>query len=437
MEAEPRSVETRNNFAFLSMLVRGGERGVYEIVDAIYKEAPGNVDVVSTYALSLHMRGRTAEALRVTGALKPEQLRIPNVARYHGVFLAAADRGAEAEEYLAIGEKGMVLPEEKGLIDRARVTASGGSAAIVRKLEEAAAAANPEELPALIRRMIANGQASIASGWSAGLAPQIASRPGVRLSIAEAHSAAREWKRLRELTEPGSWGDADYLRGAYLAQALRSLQDETGAAAAWSKAVADAAGGEPAALEKLARLAAGFGWEQEREGVLWKLARKPECPRWAAESLWESSLDHGSAARLAESARLMAQADARFGRTRDSAIAGAILTRGNEGSVWQFAADLRAASRADVVLALIHALALHQQGRAKEAKELVDGLNPAALHERRSALYHAVFLIASLRAAEAADSLELADITTLPLAERGLVDRAKAAAGGKEKPGGK
>jgi hypothetical protein len=55
--------------------------------------------------------------------LKPEQLREPSVARYHGILLVAAERGEEAGEYLALGEKGFLLPEEKALLDEAKMRA--------------------------------------------------------------------------------------------------------------------------------------------------------------------------------------------------------------------------------------------------------------------------------------------------------------------------
>ncbi len=123
MKADPRSMEARNNFACLSLLMRSTEGGIHEIADAVYKEAPDNPEVVATYALSLYRREKAAEALSVMQKLKPEQLREPAVARYMGILLAAAERGEEAGEYLALGEKGFILPEETELIGEAKARA--------------------------------------------------------------------------------------------------------------------------------------------------------------------------------------------------------------------------------------------------------------------------------------------------------------------------
>lgn len=122
MKADPRSIEARNNYACLALLTRSTEGGVHEIAEALYKEAPNEPDVVATYALSLYQRENLAEAINAMQTLKPEQLRYHGAARYHGIFLMAAGRGAEAEEYIALGEEGLVFPEEKALLEQARVS---------------------------------------------------------------------------------------------------------------------------------------------------------------------------------------------------------------------------------------------------------------------------------------------------------------------------
>lgn len=437
MKADPRSVTTRNNFAFLSLLKRSTEGGLHEMVEALYQDAPDVPGVVATYAFSLYQRERLADALVAMRKLTPEQLRDPTVARYHAILLAAAGRGAEATEYLALGEKGFLLPEEKTLLDKARAATSGGSAADLQRLNNAAAA-DPDGLPKLIAWMSAHDLAGLVSGWSLELAPEIGSRPEVRVAVAEAHGKALEWQRLRTMTETGSWTDLDFLRSAYFSRAMRSLKDDAAAETAWKKAVTDATEKNPGALERLARVAQGFGWQEQTEEVLWQLALKPGCPRWAADSLWRSSLAHGSAAQLEKSSRLLAETDPRHSRTRDCDIVAAMLTHTNEGAVGEFAGSLHTAAPSDAVLTVIHALALHQQGKAEEANSLVAKLDPDGLKESRSALFHGVFLAVSNHPAEAAESFELNGIRTLLIEERALIGKARTAAqSGPEKPSGR
>jgi hypothetical protein len=447
MNADPRDIEARKRFLFLSLLTNGNEGGIHERADALHKELPGNAEATSIYAFSLYRRGKINEALDAMLTLKPEQLRQPGAARYHGLFLAAAGRRAEAAKYFALGEKETIFPEERMLIEQAMAPAAAkpAKASVVdepakylRLLDDAAASTKPEELPKLVTWMATHGLAGLASGWSAGLAPETASRPEVRLAIAGAHTKALEWRQLKAMAESGSWAELDYLRSAHLARALRGLKDDTAAETAWNKALADAAAKDSVALERLALTAQGFGWEHKTGEALWQLALKPGCPRWAAELLWETSLARGTASQLAKASRLLEAADPLHARTRDRAIVAAMLARTNDRAMWDFAGELNAAAPGDVVLAAIHALALQQQGRAAEAKALIGTLAPKAMKEPRSALYYSVFLIVSQRPDEAAKCMRLPGIRSLPLEETALVSKAKIAAqDGSGKPGGK
>jgi hypothetical protein len=120
----PKSVPARNNYIFLSLLLRTSEGSPHVAAEALFRENPTNASVVSTYALSLFQLGRTRAAPEALETLKPEQLREPSVAIYYGSFLVAARRAARAEEYLKIGERWPLLPEEKAMFDRIRGEAS-------------------------------------------------------------------------------------------------------------------------------------------------------------------------------------------------------------------------------------------------------------------------------------------------------------------------
>lgn len=122
MSASPRDIEARNNYVCLSLLRPVREDRVYQIAESLYEEAPGDPQVISTYAFSLFERGRAEGAVSAMKTLKPEQLREPGVARYHGILLAGSGRYAEAVEYLEIGEQGVMLPEERVLLDTAKAT---------------------------------------------------------------------------------------------------------------------------------------------------------------------------------------------------------------------------------------------------------------------------------------------------------------------------
>lgn len=428
MNADPRSAEARNNFVFLSLVTRSTDARIHDIAEELHREMPENPEVVSTYAFSLYRRGRVQEALKATASLTAEQLRKPGVARYHGIFLAAAGRGIEAGEFFKLGEEGFILPEEKALADQVRAVAVGEDAAHLRKLDEAAASSKPEELPKVIRFMNSHGLAGLAADWARGLAPEIAARPEVRLAVIEALAAAFQWQRLREACAAGPWAQQECLRLAYAARAMLALGDAEGRLKMWGEAVASAAESGAADLERLARAAQSFGWDQEADEVLWRLAMEPGCPKWVAEKLWRSSLENGSAARLARSSELLSQADPKHERSRDAEIVAEMLRRGNESAIWEFAGMLRQARPGDPVAAVIHAIALEQQGRASEAGALIASLAPDSLKEPRCALFHGVYLTMARRAGEAAQCFEAAGAGSLLLQEKALIGKASAAA---------
>ena len=56
-------------------------------------------------------------------SLKPEDLRQPQAALYHGIFLTALGQPEKAAGALAIGKEWRMFPEEKALLDRVKVAA--------------------------------------------------------------------------------------------------------------------------------------------------------------------------------------------------------------------------------------------------------------------------------------------------------------------------
>jgi Flp pilus assembly protein TadD len=132
LNADPRSIVSRNDSVFLGLLLRSPESKLHEQAEALHTEAPENPGVASTYGLSLFQRGRADGAVALMEKFTPEQLREPSAARYFGIFLSATDRRSEAAEFLKLGEKGVVLPEELALMERARASATGAAPAAVQ-----------------------------------------------------------------------------------------------------------------------------------------------------------------------------------------------------------------------------------------------------------------------------------------------------------------
>ena len=124
VKADPRSIVPRNDAIFLSLLLRSTGAILPAQAAALHAELPDDPNVATTYGLSLYQHDRAPEAVTLMEKFTPEQLRVPGVARYFGIFLSATDRRAEAEAFLKLGEQGVILPEETAMIARAREMAS-------------------------------------------------------------------------------------------------------------------------------------------------------------------------------------------------------------------------------------------------------------------------------------------------------------------------
>jgi len=423
--ADPKTITHRNNFTFLGLLIRSGDNAAHEkTARALYDEAPGNPIVVSTYALSLFQRGRVNDAIALMAQLGPGDTRKPVVALYYGIFLTAAAQAEKATPYLEIGAGGPLLPEEKALLAHAKLVSSGESAAYLRQLNETAS--KPEELANLVTWMNENDFAMVVSDWSASLAVEMKSKPLISAPIAEAHARAMQWKRLKESTEACAWAELDYLRNAYLARALDRMNDPVGAANAWNASFA-AAQKSPDSLERLASAVHGWGWEEKAEAVLWKLSSDPRCPSWAIQSLWKLALKGGDSEQLYKASKLMVRADPANVRSRNSAIALALLSHSNEVAMQEFAEALFKETPGSAPVASIHALSLYQRGRAIEAMALMGAFKPAELKAPETALYYGAFLTAARQAAQAKEHLEITAATSSLLhEEKSLLDRVNA-----------
>jgi cytochrome c-type biogenesis protein CcmH/NrfG len=120
MDLHPNDLNVQNNVAQLSLLLNLNALRGHKIAREVYEKDPKNPAYVSTYAFSLHTQGETKKAIGVLETLTAEQLHQPDVAAYYGIMLAATGDQTRAAEFLDLGEKASLLPQEKALVEKAR-----------------------------------------------------------------------------------------------------------------------------------------------------------------------------------------------------------------------------------------------------------------------------------------------------------------------------
>ena len=120
IERYPNDPNIQNNFAQLALLLNlNADRG-RNAAREVYEKDPKNPAYASTYAFALHTAGDTKKGLKVLETLTPEQLHTPEIATYYGILLAASGDQARAVEFLDLGERATLLPQEKALLEKAR-----------------------------------------------------------------------------------------------------------------------------------------------------------------------------------------------------------------------------------------------------------------------------------------------------------------------------
>ncbi|MFL6527019.1 MAG: tetratricopeptide repeat protein [Chthoniobacterales bacterium] len=120
LERHPEDDNVKNNVAELSLLLKINAARGRDLAREVYQKDPHNPAYVSTYAFSLFDNGDVKKALQTMETLSEDQRRQPQIAAYYGVMLVAAGDKTRAKEFLDLGERTKLLPEEKALVDRAR-----------------------------------------------------------------------------------------------------------------------------------------------------------------------------------------------------------------------------------------------------------------------------------------------------------------------------
>jgi len=115
----PQNLVAQNNLAATSLLLRMNLAKAHQTAKELISQQPQEAIIASTYAFSLHLQGRTKEALAELAKLKTEALATPSVALYYGLLLSETGDTNKAIKYLGIAQKSNLLPEEKALLTEA------------------------------------------------------------------------------------------------------------------------------------------------------------------------------------------------------------------------------------------------------------------------------------------------------------------------------
>ena len=110
-----------------ALLLDAQELKPHEMAKDVYLKEPTNSSFASTYAFSLHLQKKDAEALKTFEQLPPKDLEQPSIAGYYGLVLEATGNHEKARAYLNWAFKGSYVARGAQLFEQARAATISNS----------------------------------------------------------------------------------------------------------------------------------------------------------------------------------------------------------------------------------------------------------------------------------------------------------------------
>ena len=272
---------------------------------------------------------------------------------------------------------------------------------------ETSCVTNEFQASVLISWFLGNDMVPEAERWLDNLPEPMQTNRTVRLARADCLIAQSDWSSLQSLLEDQTWNEADFLRHAMLARASREKKEEFASKAEWMAAVR-AASDRPKALTALVKLANKWGWQTEREDLLWTIGEKFPAENWAYKTLGEIYLVQGNTRGLLRLYTAMADFDSDDVVAKNNLAAVSLLLNFQISKAGDLAQEAYSRYPSNEAFASTQAYALFVRGQTNEALSVLEALKPTQLARPSVALYYAAILIANGQQEKAAKYLDIA-----------------------------
>jgi len=284
---------------------------------------------------------------------------------------------------------------------------------------------NPFYVGALLSWMNRSGYAQSALDWVKGLPPQLTKSGLVPIAIADSYVSLGQWKGLTAYLQKERWIEMDPVRMGMMSFA--SWKDNGGkqySSAIWQQAIL-LSEGSPTMLNTLAEMAAGWGWKEETEDVLWSANRKYPVQSWPLTALERLYTGQRDTAGLRRVFRAMIERDPKDAQARNNFAMVSLLLGTDTEQARKTAAELHVAEPENPVFVSTYAFSLYQQGHSQEAVQALRALGLNRLDDPSLAAYYGVFLSAAGDTQTARTYLSKSAKAFLLPQEQALVDQAK------------
>jgi hypothetical protein len=284
---------------------------------------------------------------------------------------------------------------------------------------------NPSDLASLMDWMNNNGLAGEVVKWIDKLPADKTASPPVSIAVAEAYANVKNWSRLKRWTGRGLWGEAEYLRLAYHAIAIRQSRQTAAETEALWRSAEQAAYEQPERELDLARLASKWNLQKESEQLWLRVAKNPPMRRQALDALARLYRANNETGKLYDVLqRLHESSPNEPPITANLARLGLNIDQNTKQSQ-DLAKEAYDRAPNEVNCAVTYAFSLYRLGRAAEGLEIIRKLAADQLHDPHAAVYVAVLLLDSNQAETAKEYIDAAEDGEIYIEERKLLEDAR------------
>jgi tetratricopeptide (TPR) repeat protein len=278
------------------------------------------------------------------------------------------------------------------------------------------AATNQGKIYELANWEMAKTSTGEALAWLRTLPMNMQTNQPATLLITECFTEAKNWKELHGWLDKQRWAEMEFLRHAFLSQALRGQGLNDTAKTEWEQALKSGNSHEQS-LVMLFRLAAQWKRINEAEDLLWTIVNRYPQEKWARRTLTMAWLETGQTRSLMQlfSQELKRTPSDLAAKNNLSSVA--LLLNAKELKPDDLAREVYQQGPTNASFAATYAFSLYQQKKTAEALKVMQQLKPQDLEIPSIAGYYGLILKATGDAAKARVYLDKAAKARLLLPE--------------------
>ena len=286
------------------------------------------------------------------------------------------------------------------------------------------AAREPRDAAALGEWMLESGRKAEANAWLSQLPAAFRTNLPVAAVLTEAKAQGKGWSEIQSAIRGQSWPGSEHVRLAQLARALKAEGNALAAGSEWRRAM-KACANRQEALSELGKRVAAWGWEPEKDEILWALFTLNPKDTAPFTALYARLYAAGNTRALQSLLSQTAHAAPENADINNNLAILSLLINPTDMKGHSLARDVHTKDPKNPYYASTYAYSLHLQRKTSEALKILEGLGAEQLSKPAVSVYYGVVLAAAGDRGKARQVLASAEKAKMLPEERALIERAR------------